>query len=67
MIDKNTKMAEVLKKHPKAINVLADYGLCCSTCSGARHESIQQGAINHGLDVNELLEKLNDLLLDHEE
>ncbi len=67
MIEKTTKMTEVLQMHPKSVHVLAEFGLCCSTCSGARHESVQQGAINHGLDVNELLEKLNALLLDHEE
>jgi len=67
MIDKMTKMTEVLKMHPKAVEVLAEFGLCCSTCSGARHESVQQGAINHGLDVNVLLAKLNALLPDSDE
>ncbi|OQY22856.1 MAG: disulfide oxidoreductase [Desulfobacteraceae bacterium 4572_35.2] len=65
MIEKSTKMTEVLQMHPNAVHVLAEFGLRCSTCSGARHESVQQGAINHGLDVNELLEKLNALLLDN--
>lgn len=64
MIQKTTKMTEVLKMHPNAVNVLAEVGLNCSTCSGAKHESVQQGAINHGLDVNELLKKLNALLTD---
>lgn len=66
MIEKNTKMTEVLKMHPNSVHVLAEFGLSCSTCSGARHESVQQGAINHGLDVNDLLEKLNALLINHE-
>ena len=61
MIEKTTKMTEVMKMHPDAVKVLAEFGLCCSTCSGAKHESVQQGAINHGLDVNELLLKLNAL------
>lgn len=65
MINKMTKMTEVLKMHPQAVEVLAEFGLCCSTCSGARHESIQQGAINHGLDVNVLIDKLNALLVDN--
>ena len=47
--------------HPDALKVLADFGLNCAECSGAKHESIQQGAINHGIDVNELLKKLNEL------
>lgn len=62
MIYKTTKMAEVLKMHPDAIKVLNGFGLNCSECSGAKHESVQQGAINHGLDVNELLAKLNEML-----
>lgn len=61
MIDKMTKMTEVIKMHPDALKVLADFGLNCAECSGAKHESIQQGAINHGIDVNELLKKLNEL------
>jgi len=62
VINKKTKMAEVLKMHPDAIKVLNSFGLRCAECSGAKHESVQQGAINHGLDVNELLAKLNALL-----
>jgi hybrid cluster-associated redox disulfide protein len=61
MIDKMTKMADVLKMHPEALSVLKGLGLNCGECSGAKHESVQQGAINHGLDVNELLQKLNAL------
>lgn len=59
-------MAEILKLHPKASSVLEGYGLQCSTCSGAKHESLQQGAINHGLDVEELLAKLNALFAESE-
>ncbi|MCD6527819.1 MAG: DUF1858 domain-containing protein [Desulfuromonas sp.] len=59
-------MAEILKMHPEAITVLESFGLCCSTCSGAKHESLQQGAINHGLDANELLSQLNALFSDRD-
>lgn len=61
MFDKTTKMAAVLKGHPKAKEVLESFGLQCSTCSGAKHESLELGATNHGLDVNELLTRLNAL------
>ena len=66
MIDKATKMAEILKMHPDAAKVLQSFGLYCSTCSGAKHESLQQGAINHGLDASELLSKLNALFSDQD-
>lgn len=61
LITEMTKMAEILTMHPDADKVLARFGLCCSSCSGARHESLRQGAINHGLDVQELLQQLNAL------
>lgn len=57
-IDLNTKMMDILRLHPEAQAVLAEYGLHCSGCSGAKHESLRQGAINHGLDPEEVLARL---------
>ncbi len=62
MIDEQTKIAQILTMHPKAAEVFREYGLECQGCSGAKHESLRQGAINHGLDVEELMQKLNALL-----
>jgi len=62
-IDLNTKMVDILSLHPETKALLAEYGLHCAECSGARHESLRQGAINHGLDPEELLSRLNALLV----
>ncbi len=62
-IDLNSKMVDILRLHPEAQSLLAEYGLHCAECSGAKHESLRQGAINHGLDPEELLARLNALLL----
>ncbi len=51
-------MMDILRLHPEAQAVLAEYGLHCSGCSGAKHESLRQGAINHGLDPEEVLARL---------
>ncbi|MDD3802640.1 MAG: DUF1858 domain-containing protein [Desulfuromonas thiophila] len=48
--------------HPQMAAVLASYGLHCQGCGGARHESLRQGATNHGLDVDELIARLNAVL-----
>lgn len=61
-VDLNTKMADILKLHPEVQVILSEYGLNCSGCSGATHESLRQGAINHGLDPEELLQRINSLL-----
>ena len=61
-INFNTKMVNILRLHPETKALLAEYGLHCAECSGAKHESLRQGAINHGLDPEELLARLNALL-----
>ena len=63
-IDKNTKIADILRSHPQAKDVLAEFGLNCSECSGAKHESLRQGAINHGLDPEELVARISTLFQD---
>ncbi|MDD2557280.1 MAG: DUF1858 domain-containing protein [Desulfuromonadaceae bacterium] len=57
-IDLNTKMVDILRLYPEAQVVLGEFGLHCSSCSGAKHESLRHGAINHGLDPEELLARL---------
>lgn len=61
-IDLNTKMLDILRLYPGAKTVLAEYGFHCAECSGAKHDSLRQGAINHGLDPEELLARLKDQL-----
>ena len=62
MIELTTKMVDILKMDPEAAKILKSCGLCCATCSGSKHDTVQMGAINHGMDANELLAKLNNLL-----
>jgi len=51
--------AEVLGMHRDVVKVLARYNLGCIGCMGAQAESLEQGCIAHGLDVNDLLKDLN--------
>jgi hybrid cluster-associated redox disulfide protein len=50
---------EVMHKSPQAARVLSSFNLGCVGCMGARHETLEQGAIAHGLDVEQLLKALN--------
>ena len=58
-ITKDMTFHEVIQKSPKVANVLASFNLGCLSCMGAQHETLEQGAIAHGLDVEELLNALN--------
>jgi len=59
--DSNMIIADVLKKNKEAIKVFKQFGINCSTCGGRSQETIRTGAMNHGLDADELVKELNKL------
>ncbi len=61
-ITKDTIFLDMLKKHPETAKVLKKYNLACASCLGAQNEPIDLGAINHGIDPDELLKDLNAVL-----
>jgi hybrid cluster-associated redox disulfide protein len=48
-----------MQMSPEVVKVLGQFRLGCVGCMGAMNESLEQGAMAHGLDVNELLKALN--------
>lgn len=59
-ITKNTTLFKAIKAAPGAARVLDSFGMGCKSCSGARHETVEWGAMCHGVDVGELVRKLNE-------
>lgn len=60
-ITKQMSFVQAIQAHPKAADVLAKYEMGCIGCMGAAGETIEQGAIAHGVDVDELIKELNNL------
>jgi len=60
-ITKDMTFHEVMRKSPQVAKVLASFNLGCIGCMGAQHETLEQGAMAHGLDVKDLLTALNAL------
>ena len=58
-ITKNITFGELIKINPKAVEKLAERGLFCGGCPMAMMETLEQGALAHGLDVEELIKELN--------
>lgn len=58
-ITKDMTFHQVMSKNPEVVKVLASFNLGCIGCMGAQQETLEQGAMAHGLDVNELLTALN--------
>ena len=56
------KLGDVVAKHPEAVPVMLEYGLHCIGCHVAAFETIEQGALAHGLkeeDIKKMIEKMN--------
>lgn len=58
-ITKDMTLAEIIEKNPNMANKLIDEGLYCGGCPLASYETIEDGAIGHGLDPDELIGSLN--------
>ena len=53
---------EVLRAYPDTVKVLRKYGMNCFGCLGAEAESLEYGAVAHGVDVASLLKDLNEVV-----
>ena len=61
MFSKDMSIGEALQAHPKAIEVFNKYHMGCFSCMGATAESIESGALMHGIDLDALMADLNAL------
>jgi len=56
------KIEEIVAKFPQTIGVFFQYGLGCVGCHAASFESLAEGAMMHGIDLDAMLKDLNDLV-----
>ncbi len=61
-INKDMTFNEVLRTYPDTVKVFRKYAMDCFGCLGAEAESIEYGALAHGVDLDELLKDLNKVL-----
>jgi hybrid cluster-associated redox disulfide protein len=58
-IEKTMSIIDVVQKHPQTAEVFMNFGMGCLGCIAARFENIEQGALAHGINVDELVDDLN--------
>ena len=56
---KDTKIGEILEKAPEKAEILLEAGMHCLSCPASQAETIEEACEVHGINVDELLEKLN--------
>ncbi|HRX14000.1 MAG TPA: DUF1858 domain-containing protein [Eubacteriales bacterium] len=60
-INKDMKIIEVLDIDRNAALVFQSFGMGCIGCLAASGESVEEAAAVHGIDVDELVAKLNEV------
>lgn len=60
MIEKTTKIGELLEKAPEKAQILLDAGMHCLGCPASQAETIEEACEVHGIDVDELIKKINE-------
>ena len=57
--NKDTRIGEILEKAPEKAEILLEIGMHCLGCPASQMETLEEACDVHGLDVNEVVEKLN--------
>jgi len=60
-ITKDMNIIEVVQRYPDTMMVFMYAGMGCFGCHAAQFESIEEGALVHGIDVDKLVEALNEI------
>ncbi len=59
MINADTKIGELLQIAPEKADILIEAGMHCLGCPASQGETLAEACDVHGIDVEELLKKLN--------
>ena len=63
-ITKETIIGDILDIAPQTAPLFMAIGMHCLGCPASRGETVEEACMVHGVDVNELIEKINKHLAD---
>ncbi len=57
--NKETKIGELLENAPEKAEILMEAGMHCLGCPASQMETLEEACEVHGIDVEEIVKKLN--------
>ena len=57
-VSKEMTIGEILRTNPKVAPVLLEAGMHCLGCPSAQGESLEEAAMVHGMNIDELMAKI---------
>lgn len=61
MVTKDMLIGEIIQMNEKYPEILLEAGMHCLGCPASAGESLEEACAVHGIDVEELLEKMNNV------
>ena len=61
-IEKTSIIGDVLDQYPQTAPVFMSIGMHCLGCPASRGESIEEACTVHGVDPDELIAKINEVI-----
>ncbi len=65
IIKKDTKINEIISAYPEAVKFFTEMNMSCSQCFAVNFDTLENGALMHDMDANQLLDKLNQYISSH--
>jgi len=59
MITKDMSIGEIVEKYPDTVQVFRDFNMGCLGCAIAHFETLEEGVLAHGIDLERILAALN--------
>ncbi len=61
-ITKEMGIMDIVTEHPETLEIFAKFGMGCIGCAAARFENLEAGAKVHGIDPDEMVNAMNELV-----
>ncbi len=62
MIKKGMTIREIVENHPECSEIFEKYNLGCVRCIASSFETIEEGLSAHGLNVDDVINELNEVI-----
>ena len=61
-VNKNSTINEILSAYPEAIRFFKEKQMACGSCFAVKFDTLENGALMHGMEVNILIDQLEQFL-----
>ncbi len=59
LIKKDSKINEIIQNYPHTIDLFRELNMSCSGCFAVQFDTLENGALMHGMDVNTLISQVH--------